>query len=134
MPARVLHQGGAAIKTHGLAVEQGGQKLGGMMALEPAAGIGQQGKAVRMGFRKTVFGKAAYLANNGGGKLEAVCARQDTRQASTRLLRRKAEADVLCHSKRHLPEATMASGACPPHRCNRQRSIWRSHSDVHRYG
>lgn len=34
--------------------------------------MSQEGKAVGIQFRKTICGKPAYLANDGGGKLDAL--------------------------------------------------------------
>ena len=73
--ARILHQLRGGVKTHGQRIEQRGQKTRGLMAFEPAAGIGQQGKAVGVAFRKAIFAKAQHLLEDGLGKLGTVTTR-----------------------------------------------------------
>ena len=54
MALRVLHQRGGTVEAHGLIVEQGGGEGGQVMALEVGAGVGQQGEAGGVGFRKAI--------------------------------------------------------------------------------
>ena len=74
MAARVLHQLRRSVKAHGLGVEQRRQKAGRLVALEPAAGVGQQGEAVGVAFGEAVFAKAQDLLEQAVGKLLRIAA------------------------------------------------------------
>eukprot|EP01133_Synstelium_polycarpum_P022392 gene22391-biopygen18867 len=65
MPARILHQLRGAVKTHGLAIEQGAQKGGRFVAFQPGTGVGQQGETGRVRLGKAVFAEALDLAEDG---------------------------------------------------------------------
>ncbi|KAG1246254.1 hypothetical protein G6F68_014719 [Rhizopus microsporus] len=61
MPARVLQQLVGAVEAQWLAVDQAGGERGRVVALQPAAGIGQQGEAGGGAFRKAVIAEALDL-------------------------------------------------------------------------
>ncbi len=68
MPACILDQLGGRVKAHGLAVEQAAQEGFRLVALEPAAEIGQQGKAGGMAFGETVFAETLDLVEDALGE------------------------------------------------------------------
>ena len=73
--ARVLRELAGGVKAHGLAVEQGGEKGRGFVALDPARGVDQQRKAGRMAFGEAVFREAFDLFEDLLGKCGRVAAR-----------------------------------------------------------
>ena len=68
----VTHQLRGGIKTHGLAVQECGQKSIGVMALQPGADIHQQGKTRGMALRKAVLTKAFNLLEDAFGKFQLI--------------------------------------------------------------
>jgi hypothetical protein len=68
---RVVHQGGGAVEAHRLRVEQRAQKGGGMVALEPRGGVGDERKARRVALGKAVLAKAADLLEDPLGEFLA---------------------------------------------------------------
>ena len=64
MALGVLHELRRAVKAHGLAVEQGGQKAGRLVVFEPAAHVHQQGKAGGVALGKAIFAKAFNLVKD----------------------------------------------------------------------
>jgi hypothetical protein len=69
--AGVAHQLGG-VEAHGLGIEDGRQEDIWVVAFHPAGGIGDQGKAGRMGFRKSVAAKALQLAERAIGEFLGV--------------------------------------------------------------
>ena len=67
MRTRIAHQLGRCIKTHRLAVEQASEKRIGVVALEPAAVIGQQRKTGGVALGETVFTEALDLLEDALG-------------------------------------------------------------------
>ena len=71
---RVAHELGRLIKTHRLAVEDGGAKNLRIVALHPGGSIDEQREACRVAFGKTVFAKTLDLAEAALGKFARVAA------------------------------------------------------------
>ncbi len=69
---RILQDLVRAVETHGPAVDQGTGERRRFMALEPATGVGQQGKTGRMGLGEAIAAKAFDLLENLRGKFLAV--------------------------------------------------------------
>src|SRR6266542_3040635 len=63
---------GGGVETHGLAVEQGGAEDGGVMTLDPGAGVNEKREAGGMGFGETVFAEAADLFEDALGELSRI--------------------------------------------------------------
>ena len=55
----VLEEGGDGVEAHGLVVEEAGVEFGGMVGLEPAGGVGDEGEGNGVGFGESVEGKGA---------------------------------------------------------------------------
>ena len=72
MTLRVLHQRAGRIEAHRLGIEQGAQKGGRFMALQPAAHVGDQRKGTGMAFGKAVAGKALELFEDASGKFGGI--------------------------------------------------------------
>src|ERR1700687_399445 len=71
---RIAHQLGRLVKTHRLAVEDGGAEHVGIAAFDPGRGIDQERKARGMAFRESVFAKALDLLETTFGKSELIAA------------------------------------------------------------
>ena len=76
MPLGVLHQLRGAVEAHGLRIEHGRHKGLGLVALEPAAFIRDQRKAVGVAFRKAVFAEALDLIEEAFGKCPLIAVAQ----------------------------------------------------------
>ena len=78
MPCRrsVLQQLVGTVEAHRLAIEQRAGEGRRLVALEPAAGVGEQGEAGRVRLRETVAAEALDLLEDARGELRAVAARQ----------------------------------------------------------
>ena len=72
--AGILQQAAGRIEAHRLGIEQRTNERGGLMALEPAAHVGDQRKRTGMAFRKTIVGKSLQLLEDPLGKRQAVAA------------------------------------------------------------
>ena len=70
--ARVLKNLVGAVETHGPAVDQRTGERGRLMAFQPAAGVGQQGEAGRMGLGETVAAETLDLFEDARGELLGV--------------------------------------------------------------
>ena len=74
MLARIAHQLRRLIKTHRLAVEDGGAEHVRIVAFDPGRGIDEQREARRMAFGKAVFAEAFDLAEAVLGKFAVIAA------------------------------------------------------------
>ena len=72
--AGILQQAAGRIEAHRLGIEQRTDEGGGLMALEPAAHVGDQRKRAGMAFRKAIVGKSLQLLEDPLGKRQAVAA------------------------------------------------------------
>src|SRR6476646_358957 len=64
MELRVFHDGGRMVETHRLIVQQSSGESAKVVALQPRAGISDQGKAGGVGFRKTIKRKRSDREND----------------------------------------------------------------------
>ncbi|MCY1410865.1 hypothetical protein D9M71_262420 [compost metagenome] len=74
--ARILEDLVRAVEAHRPAVDQGAGIGSRLVALEPATGIGQQGKTGGMGLGKTIAAEALDLLEDARGELGAVATRE----------------------------------------------------------
>ena len=70
----ILQQAAGRIEAHRLGIEQRTDERGRLMALEPAAHVGDQCERAGMAFRKTIVGKSLQLLEDPLGKRQAVAA------------------------------------------------------------
>jgi hypothetical protein len=64
MPLRILHELRWRIEAERLRIEHRGADIGGMVALQPTAGVDDQRERGRMGFGEAVLAEALDLLKN----------------------------------------------------------------------